>query len=41
MALEAAFVTGENVGGTMVCPCDKYENDLVSLIEAVKSFRRK
>lgn len=41
IAFRAGLITGESVGGTMVEPCDKYENDLESLIEAVKSFRRK
>jgi len=40
-AFITAMQTGVDVGGKILVPCDKYENDIVSLISARKSFRRK
>ncbi len=37
--LIAAFEDGLDATGTNVSPCDRYENDLVTYIEGVKSFR--
>lgn len=40
-ALKTLMLDGYNAAGTMVIPSDKYENDLTSVISAVKRFRRK
>ncbi len=39
IALLAGFTAGLDATGTQVQPCDKYENDLTSYLEGVKSFR--
>lgn len=41
IAVRDALISGLDATGTQVQPCDKYENDLLSYIEGVKSFRRK
>lgn len=40
-AFVTAMETGINVGGKILLPCDKYGNDVQSLISARKSHRRK
>lgn len=41
IALKNALISGLDASGVVVLPSDKYGNDLVSMISAVKSFRKK
>lgn len=41
IVFQTAMLAGLNIGGTVIQPSDKYENDLLAVSSAVKSHRRK